>query len=115
MIPHDPPTAEQLVEAVREWLETDVMPAVEGRLQFHTRVAINILAMVEREMSLGPEQAEAHRANLDRLGFASDEDLASAIRRGECDNRIAEIEDVVFGSVVEKLRVANPKYLIRGT
>ena len=115
MIPHDPPTAEQLVEAVREWLETDVMPSVEGRLQFHPRVAINILAMVEREMALGPEQAEAHRANLERLGFASDAELAAAIRRGECDGRMAEIEDVVFSSVVEKLRVANPKYRIRGT
>lgn len=111
MIPHDPPSAEQLVESVREWLENDVMPAVGGRLQFHTRVAINILAMVEREMALGPEQADKHRANLDRLGYASDADLAVAIRRGECDDRIAEIEDVVFASVVEKLRVANPKYL----
>ena len=115
MIPHDPPTAEQLVEAVREWLETDVMPAVEGRLQFHTRVAINILAMVEREMAFGPEQAEVHRANLERLGFGSDAELAAAIRRGECDDRMTEIEEVVFSSVVEKLRVANPKYLIRGT
>jgi hypothetical protein len=111
VIPHDPPTAEQLVEAVREWLETDVMPAVEGRLQFHTRVAVNILAMVEREMELGPEQADRHRANLDRLGFASDAELAAAIRRGECDDRITEIEEVVFSSVVEKVRVANPKYL----
>lgn len=111
MIPHDPPSAEQLVESVREWLENDVMPAVGGRLQFHTRVAINILAMVEREMALGPEQADKHRANLDRLGYASDADLAVAIRRGVCDDRIAEIEDVVFASVVEKLRVANPKYL----
>jgi hypothetical protein len=111
VIPHDPPTAEQLVEAVREWLETDVMPAVEGRLQFHTRVAVNILAMVEREMALGPEQADRHRKNLDRLGFASDTELAAAIRRGECDDRIVEIEEVVFSSVVEKVRVANPKYL----
>jgi hypothetical protein len=87
------------------------MPAVEGRLQFHTRVAVNILAMVEREMALGPDQADRHRANLDHLGFASDAELAAAIRRGECDDRITEIEEVVFSSVVEKVRVANPKYL----
>jgi hypothetical protein len=109
--PHDPPSAEQLVESVREWLETDVLPVVSGRLQFHTRVAINILAMVEREMELGPEQSAEHRANLERLGFGSDVELAASIRRGECDHRMAEIEEAVFDAVVNKVAVANPKYL----
>ena len=43
---HDTPSAQQLVEAVREWLERDVMAGTTGRLQFHTRVAVNVLAMV---------------------------------------------------------------------
>ena len=30
--PHDVPTAGQLVEAVREWLERDVAAATEGRV-----------------------------------------------------------------------------------
>ncbi|MFM1791344.1 MAG: hypothetical protein RLZZ526_1671, partial [Actinomycetota bacterium] len=45
--PHDVPTARQLVESVREWIEKEVAPAVTGRLQFHSRVAVNVLAMVE--------------------------------------------------------------------
>ena len=58
MAPHDVPTAGQLIEAVREWLEGDVMAQTAGRLQFHTRVAINCLAMVERELAVGDEQAD---------------------------------------------------------
>jgi hypothetical protein len=50
VIPHDVPTAQQLVESVREWLERDVLTGTTGRLNFHARVAINVLAMVEREL-----------------------------------------------------------------
>ena len=42
--PHDVPSAAQLVEAVREYLERDVMAATEGRVRFHARVAVNVLA-----------------------------------------------------------------------
>ena len=51
----DRPTAVELLGAVREFLDQDVMPAVEGRVQFHTRVAVNALGMLERELRLGPE------------------------------------------------------------
>ena len=45
---HDRPSAGELVAAVREYLERDVMPATEGRVAFHARVAVNVLGMVER-------------------------------------------------------------------
>ena len=32
-------------------------------------VAVNVLAIIERELELGPAMAAAHRARLDRLGF----------------------------------------------
>ena len=75
--PHDVPTAEQLVEAVREWLEGDVMAAADGRLQFHARVAVNVLAIVERELALGAAQAAAHRARLAAFGVADEAELAA--------------------------------------
>jgi hypothetical protein len=87
------------------------MPATEGRIQFHTRVAVNVLGMVQREIELGPAQEDAHRERLDALGFESDGALAAAIRRGEIDGRYDEIKSAVYDSVVDKLRVANPKYL----
>lgn len=111
MTPHDVPTAEQLVESVREWLERDVLPATEGRLQFHARVAVNVLAMVERELAVGAQQAAAHEQRLAQLGCADDGELAARIRHGELDDRLPEVRDLVWASVRDKLAVANPKYL----
>jgi hypothetical protein len=109
--PHDVPTIEQIVEAVREWLERDVMTSTEGRLQFHARVAVNMLAMVERELALGPEQAAAHRQRLAALGVADEAALAAAIRNGELDDRYEEVRAVVLATVRDKLAVANPRHL----
>jgi len=111
VIPHDSPSAEQLVEAVREWLQRDVLANTSGGLQFHTRVAINVLAMVEREMQLGGAQAQAHEQRLAALGSADDAHLAERIRTGELDDRLAEVREAVWASVRDKLLVANPKYL----
>jgi hypothetical protein len=96
--PHDVPTAAQLIESVREWLQNDVLAATSGRIQFHSRVAINVLAMVERELAT--------------LGFASDRELAAAIREGSIDDRIEDVVAAVWSSVLAKVEVANPSYLV---
>jgi len=111
VIPHDSPSAAELVEAVREWLERDVLAGTSGGLQFHTRVAINVLAIVEREMQLGAAQAEGHQQRLAALGSVDDAHLAARIRNGELDDRLPEVRDAVWASVRDKLLVANPKYL----
>ncbi|MEV4383985.1 DUF6285 domain-containing protein [Streptosporangium sp. NPDC049644] len=106
-MPHDVPSAARLVAAVRDFLESDVLPAVEGRVRFHTRVAVNVLSTVERELELGPAQHAAHRARLDELGFASDAELAAAIREG-LDG--PDLLDALTAAVRDKLAVANPGY-----
>jgi hypothetical protein len=108
---HDTPSAAQLVESVREWLERDVLAGTTGRLQFHTRVAVNVLAMVERELRLGHGQAVAHAARLAQLGCADDAELAARIREGALDDRLDEVRELVRDDVRAKLAVANPKYL----
>lgn len=108
--PHGVPTAGELVEAVREFLAADVMTATEGRVRFHARVAVNVLATVERELALGPAQAVAHRRRLDSLGVADDAELALRIRTGALDDRWDEVVAVVRAGVADKLAVANPAY-----
>ncbi len=56
--PHGRPTASELLEAVREFLTGQVMPATSGQLAFHARVAANVLAIVARELELGPPPAD---------------------------------------------------------
>lgn len=108
--PHDRPTAAELVAAVAEFLERDVMTSTEGRVAFHARVSVNVLRMVERELAAATTDEAAHRARLDALGFADDAELAAAIRAGSCDDRWDEVLDAVAGSVAAKLAVANPGY-----
>ena len=109
--PHDVPSAAELVEAVREFLERDVMAATEGRVNFHTRVAVNVLNMVQRELEQGDAQALRHAAGLASLGVASEKELSEAITSGALDDRLADVVAVVKASVRDKLEVANPKYL----
>ncbi|MCU1367133.1 MAG: hypothetical protein JWL72_1068 [Ilumatobacteraceae bacterium] len=116
-MPHDAPSAQEMLAAVREWMERDLLAGTDGRLHFHTRVAINVLAMVERELELGPTQAIDHAERLAGLGFDDDRALAAAIRSGAVDDHpalAAHVRGEVLASVLDKLRVANPKYLIDG-
>jgi Domain of unknown function (DUF6285) len=117
----DRPTAAELVEAVREFLERDVMPAEDlpGRVTFHARVAANALGMVERELTLGPDLDRRERERLAQLLGHDGElrdlmaELAGKIRDGSLDDRRDEVVDCVRESVRAKLLVANPKHLER--
>ena len=106
------PTASELVEAVREWIDDDVRGATEGRVAFHARVAVNALHMVERELALGPAHEAQHAAGLAELGCADDAELAGRIRSGELDADAERVREVVARSVRSKLEVANPRWLL---
>ena len=108
---HGVPDAAGLVEAVREFLERDVMAATEGRIRFHTRVAVNVLGMVQRELALGPAQRATHAAGLAALGVGSEAELAGAIRAGRMDARRDEVMGLLRRTVRAKLEVAHPSYL----
>ena len=45
-------TAAELLGAVKGFLMDSVLPAVSGRDQFNTRVAANVLGIIEREHAL---------------------------------------------------------------
>ncbi|MEO7429892.1 MAG: DUF6285 domain-containing protein, partial [Acidimicrobiales bacterium] len=105
------PTAGELVEAVREWIDRDVRGATDGRVAFHARVAVNALAMVERELVIGAAHRDAHRDRLADLGCADDRELAERIRQGSFDDQAEAVRAVVAASVRAKLEVANPRWL----
>lgn len=113
----DRPTAAELIQSVREFLEHDVMGATEGRVQFHTRVAANALGMIERELTDGPAYADAERARAAALlGHDGDvrtleREVAAGIRDGSLDDRLDAVRNHVRATVREKLLVANPGYL----
>ncbi len=98
-MPHDRPTAAELVEATREFLEREILPTLEDqRLRFRTLVAINALGIAQRELESGQEM-------LSEVELA---ELARGIRSGDVPD---EALDRLREHVAAKLRVASPKYL----
>ncbi len=96
------PTAAELVEATREYLEHEILPALDDRrLRFRTLVAINALGIAQREL----ESTEA-----DVLSPEEAAELARRIRAGETPEGAAELLKRHLAAV---LRVANPRYLER--
>ena len=108
---HDAPSGSELLDSVAEFLTDQVVPAHEGRLGFHARVAANIVSIVSREVSLGPQLEDRRQERLERLGVVDEADLAAQIRSGVLGTPGAVVIDAVFESVIDKLLVANPRYL----
>ena len=109
--PFGRPTAAELVEAVREYLDANVMERSEGGARFEARVARNALAVVERELLLGHEIAAAHAYRLRDLGITDDAALAAAIRAGDFDDGWEPVASALAASARDELLVAHPSYL----
>ena len=106
---HGRPTAAELVGAVAEFLESDVRVATgdSARVNFHARVAANVLRMVERELS---DRADGGAADLAGLGLTDEAQLAAAIRDGTLDDRADDVLPALRRSVLARLNVAHPGY-----
>jgi hypothetical protein len=124
----DRPTAAELLAAVRAFLEDEVVPALDGPQRFHARVAVNVLAIVGRELA---EEEATLVAEWTRLAALFGRDpgprpaglaglraavreatamLAERIRGGAADEgpfRDA-VRAHVRATVREKLGIANP-------
>jgi hypothetical protein len=100
----DRPTAQELAEAVREFLQEEILPILDDhRLKFRTLVAINGLGIAERELSATtPQQSQEQ--------LEEDWELARKIRAGDVpENAVALLKE----QVAQKLRVSNPRHLAK--
>lgn len=113
---YDPPTPSELVAVVREFLERQALPALEGRVAFHARVAANALAIVERELERGAEAAEAESRRLrDLLGHdgplaAQNRELCRRLRSGELGLGTPGLLEHLRATTLAKLAVDQPRY-----
>lgn len=114
----DRPTAEELLEAVSEFLEHDVT-TLDGRVGYLGRVARNAVEIVRHELDQDPATDGRQREGLARLlGTDPPEDLAEAeaelarrIRDGSLDHRRSEVLAHVRSTTRAKLQIANPREL----
>ena len=97
----DRPHAAELVDAVREFLEQEVLPTLDDhRLRFRTLVAMNALAIAGRDLAAGDSGPPEHELR----------ELARRIRSGDVpDGALALLKR----HVEAKLALASPRYLER--
>jgi hypothetical protein len=112
---HDRPTAVELIDAARGALGAEVLPLLEGRASFELRVALRALGIVRRELTHAGEHASVRHAALARLGAADEAELAAAVRRGDFEDRDAELLELLRTLVLAKLEVAHPGYAEKRT
>jgi Domain of unknown function (DUF6285) len=122
----DRPSMSELVLAVREFLETEIAPALsDPRLKFRTLVAMNALGMIARESELEEVRVRQECAGLHELleddsqipvlfsevkisVLEANEVLAQSIRSGEIPFRTFDHLERVTRA---KLEVSNPGFL----
>lgn len=127
----DRPTFDELLAAVENFLDTEIVPNVPGSRGFHARVAANAIRIVRRELGLEDEQLAAEWAGLDAILHATErpadraalradlrsrnEALCALIRDGGADEGEAarSVYKHVRATVREKLRVTDPELLSR--
>ena len=126
----DRPTSIELLEAAADFVDREIVPAIEGARQFQARVVANVMRIVAREIQMEDPAVRVevkalarllgrdapHLHSLDDLRKASTsmgEELSARIRAGDADSGSwrAEVLTVVRQSVEDKLKIANPRYL----
>ena len=118
-MPQSTPKAAILLEAAVKYLETELMPTLDGYHRFQTRVTVNVLNTLRRELVLRGAQAEAERARLvAMLGHDGDVEtlsveLAERIRAGAIANDDPALRAHVRQSLADALAINNPKWLTR--
>jgi Domain of unknown function (DUF6285) len=90
------PSAEELLAAIAELLEDELLPVVPDELKHRCRVAANLVRILEREERLGPDAAVRERERLrELLGESAGEGDVVELSRG-LSHRIGTDDDPAF-------------------
>jgi len=118
-MPQSTPKAAVLLEAAVKYLETELMPALEGYHRFQTRVTVNVLNTLRRELQMRGAQAEAERSRLAAMLGHDGEvealsiELAERIRSGAIAIDDPALRAHVRQSLADALAINNPKWMTR--
>ena len=113
MITH--PRTEELVEAVARWIDT-LRPELKPRDAFLARVAVNVLGVVQRELTLGPaaEAAAIERMSelLGHVGGYEDltAELCAKLRAGEMDAATPGLLAALRANAQDQAAIDQPNY-----
>jgi uncharacterized protein DUF6285 len=112
----DEPTPIELTKAVADFLRNDIAPVISGHNAFKLRVAINMLDLVVRQLTLEEGSDAAEAASLAKLlgidGSLLDLNraLADKIASGELDLATPGLSKHLWQTTLAKLAVDQPNY-----
>ncbi len=112
----DEPTPVELTKAVADFLRDDIAPLLSGHNAFKLRVAVNMLELVTRQLTLeeGSDAAEAARLKsllgIDGSLFELNRALAEKIANGEMGLQTPGLAEHVWQTTMDKLVVDQPNY-----
>ncbi|MCW0197060.1 phosphotransferase family protein [Sphingopyxis sp.] len=94
--PTGEPTSREMVQAVRDWIESAIKPKAEGHAKFEAVVAMNALGIVMRDLDTGTR--------------AEDRALAEALMSGKTTLAEPGLLARLRRAVLDKCAVDSPKY-----
>ena len=112
----DEPTPTELTRSVADFLRNDIAPMISGHQAFKLRVAINILDLVTRQLTLAEgsdaKEVERLRALLGTDGSVGDLNgaLAERIAKGDVDLATPGLAEHLWQTTMDKLAVDQPNY-----
>ncbi len=113
----DRPDAAELLAVIAQTLEREVMPALDGALEYRVRVAANLARIVERELRLAPELLARERSLLESIVGPGESvlelntRLAARLRSGATDAGFERRAHALLAEVARgKLSIARPGY-----
>jgi hypothetical protein len=112
----DEPTPVELTRAVADFLRNDIAPMISGHNAFKLRVAINILDLVTRQLTIeeGSDAKEVERLTslLGMTGSVMELNrvLAERIAKGELDLATTGLAEHLWQTTMDKLAIDQPNY-----
>ncbi len=117
MITH--PKTEELAKAVAGWID-EIRPGLDPRNAFLARVAVNVLGVIQRELTQGPAaEARALEGMADVLGHEGDfaalnAELCERIRAGEFTVETPGLLAVLTTMARDQVAIDQPNYKPEG-
>ena len=112
----NPPSKEDLIVSIIEFLENDVIQELKGQKRFHAHVAKNSLNIVLRQLKLEEVSSEKEKDRLSKI-LKTDKTikemnkiLCSKIDNNNIDIDNNELIDHLFKTTMEKLEIDLPNY-----
>jgi hypothetical protein len=112
----DEPTPTELINAVADFLRSDIAPVASGHTAFKLRISLNALDLVARQLTLESRSDAAESARLSQLLGVQcslgelNRMLAERIAKGEIDLQTPGLAEHLWQTTMDKLAVDQPNY-----